>query len=111
MAEQLPDTELRRTYCGTPAGDGWLGIEVWREDGGGAKDLRVDVENIGFCTEDHAGRYFLDGRLPPPDFSEPETLPRTWRDRLFDSGVLTLFVLAAAFVVLGVWKLVDWIWS
>ncbi len=107
--EQLPETELRCAYCGTPARDGWLGIEIWREDGGSCKDLRIDVQDLGFCTEEHSGRYFLDGRLPPTDFSEPETLPRTWRDRLFDASLPLILLPALLLILLGSLTLARWI--
>jgi hypothetical protein len=95
--------------CGAPATAGWLGIMTWRDDGGAYKDNRIDTRDLGFCSEEHAGRYFLEGRLPAPDFSERERLPRTWRDRLLDASVLGLFVFTAALVVLGAWTLVNWI--
>jgi hypothetical protein len=109
VTEQEHNMELRCHFCGAPAAEGWLGIQTWRDNGGTYKDLRVDVEDLGFCGQEHAGRYFLDGRLPAPDFSEPPTLPRTWRDRLFDVSLPMILLPAVILILIGGWTIAQWL--
>lgn len=108
MTTEATEEDLTCDYCGQAVVD-TLGIETWREPFGPNPDFAADVHDLRFCGEEHAGRYFLEGKLPPPTF-EVRALPRTIGDRLFDGFVMVLFLTAAAFICVGIWTLVHWIW-
>lgn len=108
MSQAIDDPTLC-DYCGALPSEGWLDLEVWREvwreDGKGMPD----VLHLGFCDATHAGHYFTEKPLPPPEPWESPG-PMTWRDRvgevLFVAVALTVLLLAlVGLLTIGRWIL------
>lgn len=70
-----------------------------------------DFNNVAFCREEHAARYFADHGLPPPDF-EPDAIqpsPFSLKERL-GLAAMALGVLAiCALIAVGIGWVVRWL--
>lgn len=70
--------------------DAWLGIEVYRPE--------LNYLGAAFCRQEHAAEWLA---RPLPPVEPVELLPRDWRDRAVDAGLLALFLWAGALMVIG----------
>jgi len=98
-ASDSSDVRAGCDYCGriTDEGPDWLGVEIFREadpyEGWG------EHRNVVFCTQEHAGRYFLERPLPP--VVQPAAIQRRWRDRIEGTLIGFGWVCAVTLMALG----------
>lgn len=90
----------RRYEPGQPSAD-WLDVTVERDD---------HYANPDFCSQEHAAQWFAQPSLELEPSTPFTPMQRTTRDRLVDIALALPFIAIAAFLGIGLWTVIHWIW-
>ncbi|HEX8973266.1 hypothetical protein [Oryzihumus sp.] len=95
--------------CSAQLPDDRLWVEVERQRPRERGGFHYDLQDFGFCSPEHAGRWFTDGHLPPVQTHAPSKV--TVGERLGNYLSLAAFLATVAVFIVGVVTVIHWLIS